>query len=184
MTDTKLNSIEYRTQQQVDGKLRAIKASIEGIAVVSASSAPRHASSTNQIPKSQSRNSQHQSKSSSVMLIPLLIILGLGVFGFKRYEAITAESNTPAQVTIEFRQEPAAKHIPRAQPKESFYQEPATKQISWTPPKENFHCEAGKQHCSQMESCAEANFYINNCLGTKMDGDNDGIPCEKQHCGY
>ncbi len=41
---------------------------------------------------------------------------------------------------------------------------------------------SGKQHCSQMASCEEATFYQNNCPGTKMDGDGDGIPCERQHC--
>lgn len=45
-----------------------------------------------------------------------------------------------------------------------------------------FQCD-GRQHCSQMTSCAEAEFFINNCPGTKMDGDRDGIPCESQWCG-
>lgn len=36
----------------------------------------------------------------------------------------------------------------------------------------------GRQHCSQMNSRAEAEFFIKNCPDTKMDGDNDGIPCE------
>ncbi|MRI32684.1 calcium-binding protein [Endozoicomonas sp. OPT23] len=40
----------------------------------------------------------------------------------------------------------------------------------------------GKQHCSQMSSCEEAKFYIQNCPNTKMDGDRDGIPCERQLC--
>jgi cold shock CspA family protein len=40
----------------------------------------------------------------------------------------------------------------------------------------------GKTRCSQMSSCEEARFYIRNCPGTKMDGDGDGIPCERQHC--
>jgi hypothetical protein len=44
-----------------------------------------------------------------------------------------------------------------------------------------FKCE-GKQHCSQMSSCEEAKYYIQNCPSTKMDGDGDGIPCERQHC--
>ncbi|MCI5164095.1 MAG: DNA-binding protein [Candidatus Electrothrix sp. AX5] len=48
--------------------------------------------------------------------------------------------------------------------------------------KSRFSCQ-GKKHCSQMRSCAEAKFYIRNCPGTKMDGDNDGIPCERQWCG-
>lgn len=40
----------------------------------------------------------------------------------------------------------------------------------------------GRTHCSQMTSCEEATFFINNCPGTKMDGNHDGIPCEKQWC--
>lgn len=44
-----------------------------------------------------------------------------------------------------------------------------------------FKCD-GRTRCSQMTSCEEATFFINNCPGTEMDGDNDGIPCEKQWC--
>ena len=40
-----------------------------------------------------------------------------------------------------------------------------------------FRCD-GRQHCSQMISRAEAEFFIRNCPDTKMDGDRDGIPCE------
>jgi len=45
----------------------------------------------------------------------------------------------------------------------------------------NFTCR-GKTYCSEMSSCEEAKFYQNNCQGTKMDGDGDGIPCESQWC--
>lgn len=40
-----------------------------------------------------------------------------------------------------------------------------------------FACD-GRQHCSQMNSLEEAKFFIKNCPNTKMDGDNDGEPCE------
>jgi hypothetical protein len=40
-----------------------------------------------------------------------------------------------------------------------------------------FSCD-GRQHCSKMHSRAEAEFFIQNCPNTKMDGDNDGEPCE------
>lgn len=40
----------------------------------------------------------------------------------------------------------------------------------------------GRIYCSQMTSCEEATFFINNCPNTKMDGNHDGIPCEKQWC--
>lgn len=45
----------------------------------------------------------------------------------------------------------------------------------------SFSCD-GRKHCSQMTSCAEATYFTNNCPNTKMDGNNDGIPCEKQWC--
>ena len=44
-------------------------------------------------------------------------------------------------------------------------------------PAERFSCD-GRQHCSQMRSRAEAEFFLRNCPNTKMDGDGDGIPCE------
>jgi endonuclease YncB( thermonuclease family) len=41
----------------------------------------------------------------------------------------------------------------------------------------------GRTHCSQMNSCAEATFFLRHCPGVKMDGNGDGVPCEKQWCG-
>jgi len=46
-----------------------------------------------------------------------------------------------------------------------------------------YKCE-GKIHCSQMTSCEEATFYLRNCPGVKIDGDGDGVPCERQWCGH
>lgn len=46
---------------------------------------------------------------------------------------------------------------------------------------EQFRCD-GRTHCSQMHSCAEAKYFIQHCPNTKMDGNNDGIPCERQWC--
>lgn len=51
------------------------------------------------------------------------------------------------------------------------------------PTKPSFKC-AGKTRCPDMTSCEEAVFYLQNCPGTQMDGDNDGIPCEGQLCGH
>lgn len=33
-----------------------------------------------------------------------------------------------------------------------------------------------------MSSCAEATYFLKNCPGVLMDGDNDGVPCEQQWC--
>lgn len=46
-----------------------------------------------------------------------------------------------------------------------------------------FTCD-GRQHCSQMTSYEEAKFFVNNCPNTKMDGDHDGEPCERQFSQY
>jgi len=45
-----------------------------------------------------------------------------------------------------------------------------------------FTCD-GRTHCSQMTSCEEAEFFLRHCPGVKMDGNNDGEPCETQWCG-
>src|SRR5687767_14666111 len=45
-----------------------------------------------------------------------------------------------------------------------------------------FSCD-GRTRCSQMTSCAEAMYFLENCPGVKMDGEGDGIPCEGQWCG-
>jgi len=45
----------------------------------------------------------------------------------------------------------------------------------------SFTCD-GRKHCSQMTSCAEATYFVQHCPNTKMDGNNDGIPCEQQWC--
>ena len=45
-----------------------------------------------------------------------------------------------------------------------------------------FRCD-GRTHCSQMRSCAEAEYFLAHCPGVKMDGNRDGVPCERQWCG-
>ena len=58
-----------------------------------------------------------------------------------------------------------------------------TKQAAPTnpPATAGFSCD-GRKSCSQMRSCAEAKYFLANCPGTTMDGDKNGIPCEKQWC--
>lgn len=42
-----------------------------------------------------------------------------------------------------------------------------------------YQCD-GRTHCSQMRSYDEAVFFLRNCPGTQMDGNHDGVPCERQ----
>jgi endonuclease YncB( thermonuclease family) len=40
----------------------------------------------------------------------------------------------------------------------------------------------GRRYCSQMTSCEEATWFLRHCPDTEMDGDGDGVPCERQWC--
>ncbi|MGL4668200.1 MAG: cold shock domain-containing protein [Saezia sp.] len=44
-----------------------------------------------------------------------------------------------------------------------------------------YRCD-GRTYCSQMTSCEEAKFFLRNCPNTKMDGNENGVPCEIQWC--
>ena len=58
-------------------------------------------------------------------------------------------------------------------------QERLTQERLTQPVRVSFRCD-GRQYCSQMASYEEAKYFLKNCPNTKMDGDNDGIPCERQ----
>lgn len=94
-------------------------------------------------------------------LIPLLVLAGL----FSLYSRFSAESVSPS-------------------PASSFSQGEASTSYS-TPQAPTFvrQCD-GRQHCSQMRSCEEATWFLQNCPNMKMDGEGDGIPCEDQWCGH
>jgi cold shock CspA family protein len=44
-----------------------------------------------------------------------------------------------------------------------------------------FSCD-GRTLCREMHSCAEATYFLQNCPNVQMDGDGDGVPCERQWC--
>ncbi|MBB4128644.1 cold shock CspA family protein [Xanthomonas translucens] len=46
---------------------------------------------------------------------------------------------------------------------------------------QHFQCD-GRTHCAQMTSCEEATYFLRNCPGVQMDGNHDGVPCERQWC--
>lgn len=94
----------------------------------------------------------------------LVVVLAIAVWqGYGEYKSRRAETAEP-QGTVDIAQPTAA---PTAQ-----------RDVE---PTNQYRCD-GRTHCSQMTSCAEATFFLKNCPGVKMDGDNDGIPCEQQWC--
>ena len=48
-------------------------------------------------------------------------------------------------------------------------------------PSPAYHCD-GRTTCPQMNSCAEARYFLQHCPNTEMDGNHDGEPCESQWC--
>ncbi|MGI2021626.1 excalibur calcium-binding domain-containing protein [Shewanella glacialipiscicola] len=154
------DSILYQTEVQSDGKIKAIIASIEGVAIVASSPTPRSHSGSENI-NSRYQTPHRSRKSSLNSIIPLLVIIAIGVFGYQKYQAF---NEVPILTNDDIKQMPLY---------ETRTQTPATPR---------FQCEAGKTHCSHMSSCDEATFYIQHCPNTQMDGNGDGIPCERQWC--
>jgi len=56
-------------------------------------------------------------------------------------------------------------------------QPPPVEAPVYSQPTQSFRCD-GRQHCSQMTSREEAEFFVRNCPDTMMDGDHDLNPCE------
>lgn len=61
--------------------------------------------------------------------------------------------------------------------------DPATLAVERSTPAAPAHRCDGRVYCSEMRSCEEAEWFLQNCSGMKMDGDHDGVPCETQWCG-
>jgi len=92
--------------------------------------------------------------------ILILIVICLGVWQFMSKENVIVETSDAESLNNRTMQTLAkAKELSK--------------------PKVVYKCD-GRQHCSQMNSYEEAKYFIQHCPKTKMDGDHDGIPCERQ----
>lgn len=95
-------------------------------------------------------------------ILPYVIGAGLVFFGWQKYrekieEASGGGEGAPAQ---------ALANLPVERPDNP-----------------GFSCD-GRTRCPEMRSCEEALYFLQNCPGTKMDGDQDGVPCEDQWCAH
>ena len=90
----------------------------------------------------------------------LVFLVILGLLGWQGYQYYQARSGNVA-----------------ALPERSTPAVPAT----LSSPVAQYKCD-GRIYCSQMTSCEEATYFLRNCPGVKMDGNNDGVPCEQQWC--
>ena len=90
----------------------------------------------------------------------LVFLLIVGLLGWQGYHHYTARAGKGAELP-----------------------ESSTPDIPATPPSPvaQYKCD-GRTYCSQMTSCEEATYFLRSCPGVKMDGNNDGVPCEQQWC--
>jgi hypothetical protein len=86
----------------------------------------------------------------------------------ERQKKLTQEKANPAT------SKPQARPLELPETVEKVREQPGKQRAAFT-------CD-GRTYCSQMTSCAEANYFLSNCPGVKMDGNHDGVPCQEQWC--
>jgi len=96
-------------------------------------------------------------------ILVLVVLAALAWFGYSKYHAASPASTTAEANSTRVGGSPL-----------QLADEPDA-------PDSAFKCD-GRTMCSQMTSCAEATYFIQHCPNTKMDGNNDGVPCERQWC--
>jgi len=161
------DTVVFEIQQSNNGKLQAAKASIEGLLTLEKS--PRHPRSQQQYAGTQTYRSplaKKQRPSLINKLIAGVIIASIVLF----------LSNSPIVQSILHPYTPPTDITQPAEPS-------ADNAYSGISEQQNYSC-TGKSYCSQMSSCAEARYYLAHCPFPNMDGDGDGIPCERQWCSY
>ncbi|WP_374088568.1 excalibur calcium-binding domain-containing protein [Methylomicrobium lacus] len=153
------DTIHYQTEFDASGKRRAIHARIEGVPQALTLEPVARKSELPTGPAKYDRPQQkpkqgitrQQKRFGSLPFLFLLLIVG-GVYAYDKlaHRSVAVVDQPTTQPVVES-----------------------------VMPEQHFQCQ-GKVYCSQMTSREEAEFYLDNCPGTKMDGDGDGVPCENQ----
>ena len=108
--------------------------------------------------------------------ILLYLIFAFALYAsWQRLSGHSAEADQPAPVSSALTQQLQQPFTEVARSSALVQQATA---VSTTANNARFHCD-GRQYCSQMRSRAEAEYFNQHCPNTKMDGDHDGIPCER-----
>jgi len=155
--------IHFDIEIDDSGKAKAINASIEGVASVfirdeaqvftSKESVKKDAFKPSGRVNSHGAANPKRSRSRAGYTLIYLVVIGLVLFVYDKIITRKLGDNITEPVSV-------------------------AEQVKDTT---QYRCE-GKTRCPEMSSCEEAKFYLNNCPGTEMDGDGDGIPCDSQWC--
>lgn len=204
--DVPQNSVEPKVGESLkfiivedDGKFKAdcilrleLQSAKDGVAVKPAAAKQKVASP---------RYNEVSHKGRILCGIALIILAGCAVFGYAQYqdyrsaEQLKAQQLIIEQQRIVSEQREALGDLPEAVLSEQGQRnlavetyhttKPRSEKISASIDQQNgvrlataqFKCDE-RQYCSQMNSRAEAVWYVQHCPNHKMDGDGDGIPCE------
>jgi cold shock CspA family protein len=161
-------SLTYELGQGKGGKPQAVRVQRQALREAAAQPSSPRLPPVRHLPARPAR--VHRRRSPFAALAGVAIAVVLGAYGYSRYK----EHAHRLQIT-EAAQETAPAAAPPAARQQAVHQPSAEAAPS------PFHCD-GRTHCSQMTSCREATFFLRNCPGTQMDGNNDGVPCEQQWC--
>ncbi|OTG72610.1 DNA-binding protein [Acinetobacter sp. ANC 4218] len=183
-----------------DGKFKAdriVRLDLQSVSAESIAAKPAGAKKKTASP----RYNKASYKGRILSAIALIILALLAVIGYGQYQDYrTAEQLKAQQLIIEQQrivseQREALGDLPEAVLSEQGQRNLAGETYNTTKPRSEkinasidqqngvrlataqFKCDE-RQHCSQMNSRAEAVWYVQNCPHHKMDGDGDGIPCE------
>lgn len=131
----------------------------------------------------------NKSNSGVIIFVLLLFVLCIIVYSkfYKNSHNADVETESAAQPATDQRTDAEIRQSIRDSLNQSGNSRPQRISASKSPKTSGFTCD-GRTHCSQMTSCAEATYFLQNCPGVKMDGGDgkgrpDGVPCESQLCG-
>lgn len=147
--------LSFEIELDQEGRKRAVRVYRQG---AMPRRAPRHEQPEPVKHRARRGPRRAESRSWGSLVVAVLLLAGLGGFGYVQYSQRTSTTHAAPQSLL--RTAPAAA-LEVEQPV--------------------FQCD-GRKYCSQMGSCSEAKLFLKHCPGMEMDGDGDGIPCEQQLC--
>ncbi|WP_342749432.1 cold shock domain-containing protein [Xanthomonas pisi] len=168
--------ISFEIEQGKDGRRQAVRVMRAG--APAAGRGPRRQHAATQAPSS------HRLIGLGKLLLLLLVAVAGGYAYLDRDTPMPAPA-PPETSSVVSARAPADRTPPdRAalQSSPAVTAPAAAGKTSATPALTPHYSCGGRKHCSQMTSCDDATWVLRNCPGTKMDGDNDGVPCEDQLC--
>ncbi|WP_338000684.1 excalibur calcium-binding domain-containing protein [Xanthomonas cucurbitae] len=168
--------ISFETEPGPDGRLRAVRVIRAGEHAAGRGSRRQHMAARSP--------STHRSLGLGKVML-LLLAAGTGGYAYLNRDMLLPKP-APAETSSAV---PARAPANRTLPDRAALQSspsvtaPATasRTSATSTPMPHYSC-GGRKHCSQMTSCEDAAWVLRNCPETKMDGDNDGVPCEDQWC--